>query len=214
MIVFSFFSCKKTEVQTPLVYSEATYKITISVNWSSPRFTVPAGAHVTAIIGMIHAKDTALWKEGTLATPGLEDVAEIGNTIKMNAEIDMIIEKNKALSKFQIAAPQITGTAETTLNFSTAFPLISFASMIAPSPDWFMGISNVSLLENNQWVKDLTLNIYTYDAGTEEGDVFGYNNPSTVPQQNIMLLTPAKASVLANNKPSLSPIATIRFVKN
>ena len=84
--------------------------------------------------------------------------------------------------------------------------------MIAPSPDWFMGISNVSLLENNKWVKELTLNVRLYDAGTEEGNVFGYSNPATIPQQPIMLLTPA--SVLANNNTSVAPIATVRFVKD
>ena len=86
--------------------------------------------------------------------------------------------------------------------------------MIAPSPDWFMGLSNVNLFENNKWLDTLSLNIRVYDAGTEEGDVFGYNNPSTVPQQTIMLLTPSTATVLANNNASIAPIATIRFVKN
>lgn len=211
---FLFFSCKKTEVKTPYIFSEASYKMTVTMNWTSPQFSIPAGAHVTTIIGMIHSQDTFLWKQNVLATPGLEDVAEVGNTIKMNGELDEIIAKNKALSKFQIAAPLITGTTETTLKFNTVFSYISFASMIAPSPDWFMGLSNVNLFENNKWLDTLSLNIRVYDAGTEEGDVFGYNNPSTVPQQTIMLLTPSTATVLANNNASIAPIATIRFVKN
>ncbi len=86
--------------------------------------------------------------------------------------------------------------------------------MVAPSPDWFMGISNVSLLQNNKWVDSLTLNIKVYDAGTEQGDVFGYNNPSTVPQQTVTILTPANASVLANGNTAIIPIATVRFTKN
>lgn len=75
----------------------------------------------------------------------------------------------------------IIGSAETTLKFTTAFSLISFAWMIAPSTDWLMGISNVSLLENNKWIKELTVNMRLYEAGTEQGDVFGYNNPATIP---------------------------------
>ena len=211
--ISALFSCKKTEVQPPLIFSEASYKMTIAMNWTSPQFGVPAGAHVTTLIGMTHSKDTFLWKENVLATPGLEDVAEVGNTIKMNAELDAIIGMNKAGSKFQIPAPANTGIAETTVNPNTVFSNISFASMIAPSPDWFMGISNVSLLQNNKWLDSLTLHIKVYDAGTEEGDVFGYNNPSTIPQQPVSLLTPANGSVMANGNTSIVPIATIRFIK-
>lgn len=210
----ALFSCKKTELQTTPVYSEASYKMTVTMNWTSPQFSVPTGAHVTTLIGMIHSKDTLLWKEGKLATEGLEDVAEVGNITKMNLEIDAIIAKNKALSKFQIAAPLITGTAETNLLFNTTYPTISFASMIAPSPDWFMGVSNISLFVNNKWLDELNLYVRVYDAGTEDGDIFGYNNPSTSPQQPAMLLTATNASVLANTNATIAPIATIRFVRN
>lgn len=188
--------------------------MTITINWSTPQFSVPAGAHVTTLMGMVHSKDTLLWKEGRLATEGLEDVAEVGNITKMNLEIDAIIAKNKALSKFQIAAPLITGTAETNLLFNTTYPNISFASMIAPSPDWFMGVSSISLFVNNKWLDELNLNVRVYDAGTEDGDIFGYNNPSTSPQQPAVLLTPANASVLANTNATIAPIATLRFVRN
>lgn len=209
-----FISCKKTDVIEPLIYSEASYKMTITMNWTSPQFTIPAGAHFTTILGMVHRKDTFLWKENALCTTGLEDVAEVGNTVKMNAEIDVMIAKYKAQSKFQLPPPLIAGTAEINLKFTTEFPLISFASMIAPSPDWFIGISNLSLLENNKWVKELTANIRVHDAGTEQGDVFGYNNPATIPQQPVLLLTPAIGSVLANGNSSMAPMATVRFVKN
>lgn len=108
----------------------------------------------------------------------------------------------------------ITGTAETTLLFNSTYPNISFASMIAPSPDWFMGVSNISLFVNNKWLDELNLNVRVYDAGTEDGDIFGYNNPSTIPQQPVALLTHDIATVLANKNTSIAPIATIHFIKN
>ncbi|HEV8083332.1 MAG TPA: spondin domain-containing protein [Chitinophagaceae bacterium] len=195
-------------------YSEASYKAIISLDWSSPKFTVPAGVHVTPIIGMIHSKDTSLWIPGKIASPGLEDVAEVGNNIKMNAELDAILLKNKALSKFAIPAPGVTSSVETNFTFNTNYSYISFASMIAPSPDWFMGIHDVTLFDGKIWLNDVTLNIMVYDAGTEEGDVFGYNNPGTNPRLNIGLLTPSNASVLANGNTVIAAIGTIRFVKN
>ena len=207
-----FLSCSKAE-QEIIPFSEASYKIVITLNWTSPNFGVPAGAHVTTLTGMVHNKDTFLWMPGKLATAGLEDVAEIGNNIEMIKELDEILLKNKALSKFSISPPSVTGTVEANLYFNSNYSYISFASMIAPSPDWFMGIHDLNL-KDKSWINDTTVSLIMYDAGTEEGDVFGYNNPETVPPQNISLLTPANASVLANGNASVAPVGTIRFIKN
>lgn len=214
LFILLLFSCTKKTDELSIPYSEASYKIIVTMNWISPNFGLPASAHVTPLIGMVHNKDTFLWNPGKLATAGLEDVAEIGNNTKMNAELDAILIKNKGLSKFTITPPSVTGAVETNLNFNTNFPYISFASMIAPSPDWFMGIHDFSLLSNKTWINDTTVNLIVYDAGTEEGDVFGFNNPETTPRQNISVLTPANGSVLANGNTSIAAIGTIRFIKN
>ncbi|MCP9751464.1 hypothetical protein [Ferruginibacter sp. HRS2-29] len=55
--------------------------------------------------------------------------------------------------------------------------------------------------------------VLLYDAGTEEGDIFGYDNAVTNPPQPIKLLIPANATVLANGNASLAPIGNLRFVK-
>jgi hypothetical protein len=218
LLISFFVSCKNETIQKeepiPVVpYSAASYTMTVTLNWQSPQFAVPAGVHVTALIGMIHAKDTMLWTFGKLASKGLEDVAEIGNTVNMNVELDAILAANKALSKFNISPPGATGTVSADFDFNTNFPCISFASMIAPSPDWFMGLHDINLFENNKWVSDTTINMMVYDAGTEDGDVFGYDNPATNPQQNIAFLTPANASVLANGNITIAAIGTVRFLK-
>ena len=209
-----FFSCSKKREESAIPFSEASYKVKVTMNWVSPQLGVPAGAHVTTLTGMIHNKDTFLWMPGRLATAGLEDVAEIGNNIKINKELDDILLKNKALSKFSISPPSVTGTVEMNLNFNTNYSHISFASMIAPSPDWFMGIHDFNLLKDKIWINDTTVNLAVYDAGTEEGDVFNYNNPETIPHQIISILTPVNASALANGNTSVSPIGFIRFIKN
>ena len=72
-----FLSCSKKKDEGTISFSEASYKVAVTLNWTSPKFGVPAGAHVTPLTGMIHSKDTFLWMPGKLATAGLEDVAEI-----------------------------------------------------------------------------------------------------------------------------------------
>ena len=58
--------------------------------------------------------------------------------------------------------------------------------MIAPSPDWFIGVSGLSLLgEDGNWVPELTVTLYPYDAGTEDGSGYSLGNPATDPLQPI-----------------------------
>src|SRR5437868_5403944 len=128
LLSVTFCSCHKNREEIITPYSEASYKVTVTLNWSAPTFGVPAGAHVTTLTGMVHNRDTFLWMPGKPATQGLEDVAEIGNNIKMNAELDAIIAENKALSKFAIMAPAVTGTVETNFMLNTNYSYISFAS--------------------------------------------------------------------------------------
>jgi Spondin_N len=216
-LFIGFVSCTKEAVNVPIEIAapfEASYKIIFRLKWQNPEFAVPAGAHVTALTGMIHSKDTSLWNTGSLATRGLEDVAEEGNSMNMNMELDAIIAEKKALSKFLLPAPLVTGGLDTVLNFNTSYSCISFTSMIAPSPDWFMGLHNVDLFHGNSWVKDTTVSLMLYDAGTEDGDTFGYDNPETAPRQKISLLTSANAMVLANGNSAIYAIGTVRFIKN
>ncbi len=213
ILVLFFISCKKSTTDLPATATpEAFYTVIVSVNWSSPSFTVPVDAHFTRLIGMVHAKDSFLW--GQKATVGLEFLAEVGSNGRLNNEIDSIIAKQKALSRFGMNPPGITGNIDSTFKFTTGFSCFSFASMVAPSPDWFIAVNTINLLENNQWLLDKTVDLYVHDAGTEDGDIFGYDNPPTVPQQNIMVLTAANGSVLANGNPVLGKIGTIRFIKN
>jgi hypothetical protein len=169
--------------------------------------------HVTALKCLVHARDTFLWKPGSAASKGLEYVAEDGYDGFINDELDSILSYGKGLSKITLPPFAVTGTMDTILAFNTNFSCFSFASMIAPSPDWFMGVNSIDLVRNNKWVMDITVPVLLYDAGTEDGDVFAYDNAPTSPQQPVALLTPANASVLANGNSSLAAIGSIRFLK-
>jgi hypothetical protein len=209
---FLLFSCTK-ETTEPSTFSEARYMITITGQWSSPAFTVPGGAHYTTFIGMIHNSTASLWKDATKASYGTEVLAETGGGGPILAEIDSMVAEKNALSLVLFAAPATTGTAKVNFACNNNYSLVSFASMLGPTPDWFIGVSGVRLYRNSSWVTDTIINLYAYDAGTEDGDVFGYNNPASVPLQNIHPLQASQATVLANGNPVLAPIATARFVK-
>ena len=211
-LIFLILSCKKEEMIHP-AFSEAQYQITITGKWTSPEFTVPPGAHFTNFAGMVHNNNTSLWQVGNHASPGIGLMAEIGNGTILLAEADSIIAAQQAISIFLILGPVIAGERTANIYCNSNFSFVSMLSMLAPSPDWFVGVSGINLFSGNKWIIDTTINLYPHDAGTEEGDIFGYNNPATVPQQNIHLLMASQATVLANGNQLLAPIATARFTK-
>ena len=191
--------------------SEARYTITVTGNWVSPFFTVPNNAHYTVFAGMVHNNNAFLWHEGRKASIGTETLAETGNTIPLLFEIDSMVAAKNAISLIAFIPPGITGQQSVNVYCNAIYSNISFLSMLGPTPDWFIGINSLPLFNNNSWVNDTTINLYAYDAGTEDGDVLGYNNPATSPQENIHLLLPSQATVLANGNPLLAPIARVRF---
>jgi hypothetical protein len=214
VIAVTFCSCQKDDdkiISQPA--AEALYKTEIRLQWASPAFTIPANAHFTAFAGMIHHKDSFLWTSNGLATLGLENVAEVGNPAQLNVEMAAIISKGSASYKFEIPSPGISGIIDTSFRFTLQHSCISFASMIAPSPDWFVGLNQYNLLQENKWINEVTVPLYLFDAGTEDGDVFGYNNPPSVPQQPVRLLTPSRASVLANGNSIIAAIGYVKFTR-
>lgn len=212
-IAISFFSCSEKEaVDNP--FSEAAYKVEIAGKWKSPEFTVPANVHYTYFTGMVHNNQTYLWKEGTLASAGVEAIAETGYFLPMFAEIDSLTAIKKAIYLSFIAPPAATGVSTGNIYCNSNYPYFSCQSMIAPTPDWFVGLSSFNLYPNNQWIKDTTINLYVYDAGTEDGNMFNQTNPDSSPHLPVFKLTPANGgAVLANGNTSLGPIASIRLLK-
>lgn len=212
VISILFTSCKKDDTISGS-FSEAAYTLTITGKWKSPEFTVPGGAHYTTFIGMIHNNNASLWKENEKASPGTEVLAETGGGGPLLAEIDSMIAARTSLSLILFVAPSTITSANANFYCNSNYTRVSFESMLGPTPDWFVGINSINLYNGSRWVTDTTINLYAYDAGTEEGDVFGYTNPPTVPQQNIHLLQASQATVLANGNTTLAPVATARFIK-
>ena len=165
------------------VQSSATYRVTFQGNWTTASTPggVVAGAHFTTLIGAIHNDMVTFWESGGTATPGVENVAELGSTGTFKSEINAnsnaisVIEKSVSGGGTSSATFEITPTSE--------HPLVTLLSMIGPSPDWFVGVSGLSLLDTQgEWESLLEVDLFPYDAGTEEGTEFSLNNQATSPQ--------------------------------
>lgn len=204
-------ACKKEQQVPAETFSEAEYGATVTGKWNATDFGLPAGAHFTLLAGAVHNKNASLWMENALASRSLQYVAENGFSAPLLKDVDTLIQLKKALVSIAVAAPLPAGKTTFTFSANTDYPVLSFASMLAPSPDWFTGVNNLPLYRNASWTKDTTVQLYAYDAGTKDGDVFSYYQPPTSPQQTIQRLTLSTASVLF--KGTTLPVAELRLQK-
>jgi hypothetical protein len=147
------------------------YRVVFSSTWSAethPGF--PAGAHFSPLIGATHHPNVTFWISGTLASPGMEQMAETGGTSILRQEIAAAGSQVHALITGPGMATSPGQVATSTLAASLSHPHVTLVTMIAPSPDWFVGVHGLSLLdEQGRWRDQLVVTLYPYDAGTDDG---------------------------------------------
>lgn len=197
----------------------AEYRITFTSLWTTDRFaTVPGRAHFSGLIGGTHNSSVFFWRPGVDASTGIENMAETGSKTALTNEVQAAVTAGSA---GQVLSGGGLGFApsQTTLDFTAnrSHPLITLTSMIAPSPDWFVGIRDQSLLqENEDWLESLTIDLVAYDAGTEEGDSFSLNNSATTPQEVVFRIETTDdefdPSFLPASGPVGDPIPIARLV--
>jgi hypothetical protein len=60
--------------------------------------------------------------------------------------------------------------------------------MIAPSPDWFVGVHNVPMIASGSWRQSISIALDSYDSGTDSGVTFVAPNLATTPHVPIGLV--------------------------
>ena len=184
----------------------APYRVTFEGKWTTAATPdgVPGGAHFSPLIGAVHNDQVTFWSEGGMASAGVEYMAEIGGTSTLKSEINTAMPNALAVIEQSIASGG-TATATVDITLTTDHPLVTLTSMVAPSPDWFVGVSGLSLLDaQGDWLASHTVDLFPYDAGTEEGTEFSLNNAATSPQGTI-------TSIKGTGKFSDEPIASLTF---
>lgn len=90
-----------------------------------------------------------------------------------------------------------------------AHPMVSLVAMIAPSPDWFAGVSDVNLMENGAWVDSKTVDVNPWDSGGDDGTTYLADDKDNNPKKP----TTANKSqhFLKDGQPM--PVARITFTR-
>ncbi len=192
--------------------NSATYQVTFTSTWSAATHLqdFPANPHFSGLIGATHNSNVTFWKTGALASAGIKSMAETGSKTPLTNEIAVAItagNANKEISGGGIGTSpgNVTVDAEVTPDF----PLVTLVSMLAPSPDWFVGVSGLSLCENNKWVENKVEDLYPYDSGTDSGESYASANSITNPPENIFRI---ETGVLAVGEQA-TPVGTFTFTR-
>ena len=206
--------CSENEnvLDPPELELSARYKLTFNATWSVQTHPneFPSSAHFSGLIGMTHNGNTMLFKNGELASDGIKNMAETGSKNPLETEIQNFITNGIGFTL--ISGGGINSSpGEVSLEFDIAssHSKVSVVSMLAPSPDWFIAVSNNNLIENNEWVTSKTITVDIYDAGTDDGTTFLSSDEPTVPRVAIFEI---KSPPLAINN-VVAPLGSITFTK-
>ena len=151
---------------------------------------VPSGVGFSGVVGGSHNIRATFWESGAAASAGLEEMAETGNFRAFRSEVDDAKEYGGTGTSFRSPWGSVAATGEETMTFVTTrvHPLVTVVAMISPSPDWFVGVSELSLRRDGEWISSQTIDLYPWDAGTEDGSDFDTSNPETSPQGTVTSL--------------------------
>ncbi|SMO85776.1 Por secretion system C-terminal sorting domain-containing protein [Saccharicrinis carchari] len=172
-----------------------SYSITFTSIWNADdHSSIPVNAHWSKLVGATHQTPDAFLQFGGLASTGIKNIAETGDIVEFNSEVDIAMANGEA-DQF-INGPNLgTATGDiliANLAVNKDFPLLTLISMIAPSPDWIVALSGLNLLDaEGEWKKSLHMDMFAYDAGTDSGTDYTSANVVTSPFQPVSMINGA-----------------------
>ncbi|MXW13642.1 MAG: T9SS type A sorting domain-containing protein [Rhodothermaceae bacterium] len=176
-------------LSTAMAQGTATYELTFTSTWSASTHPTdfPSNPHFSGLIGGTHNSSVTFWSTGSTASAGIESMAETGGTSTLRSEVNQAIRASNAgevISGGGIG--RSPGSVKTTFQVTSQWNLVTVTSMLAPSPDWFVGVSGLNLLDNdNNWRQNVEVELFVYDAGTDSGPNYNSPNQDTNPKENI-----------------------------
>ena len=195
---------------SPPAPQTARYEVTFESTWRAETHPTdfPSDAHYSGLVGGTHTPAVSFWRVGGPASEGIRLMAERGRKSPLTDEVQAAI--NGGTAEFILSGDALStspGTVRMEFEISQSFPLVTLVTMVAPSPDWFVGVSGLTLFENGAWVSERTVPLLPYDAGTDSGLTYRSPDEETSPRQPVSLL--AGDPAIYNG--TVAPFGTFRF---
>lgn len=194
----------------PTAAATARYRVTFDASWSalSHPTDIPRNPHFSRLIGGTHKSTVKFWEPGAMASEGIRLMAEQGRTTPLDTEVEAAIAAGQA-QRVLVGDGIDRSPDRASLDFeiSRDFSRVTLVSMLAPSPDWFVGVSGLDLIENGNWVTEKVVVLQPWDAGTDSGATFSSADLRTSPFEPIHLIGTGPLLVGA----SVPPVGTFTF---
>ncbi|WP_010522900.1 T9SS type A sorting domain-containing protein [Aquimarina agarivorans] len=186
--------------------STVEYTVEFTSNWEA-HGPLPMGGprpHFTNLVVATHNNNVTFFEMGELASPGTKNVAEFGSNGEFISEVNAEIPDNAFRV---IEGPDLffDGARRdiTIENFevNSDFPLLTLASMIAPSPDWMVAVNSLNLQDaSGSWIPEITMDLFAYDAGTRSNKTYDLGGPLSSPVEPITRITTNDTPINPNLK--------------
>lgn len=167
----------------------ASYRLTFNAIWSPSTHPLnfPGNPHFSGLVGAVHNEQVIFWEPGQIASPGIEFMAETGGKSPLLDEVQFAVDAGSALAA--IDGPGIGLSPDSVsieFDVTVDYPQVTITSMLAPSPDWFVGLHNFSLLDvNGEFIESAVITLPLYDSGTDNGASYESFNDDADPKAPI-----------------------------
>ena len=127
-------------------------------------------------------------------------------------EVDKMIKPGFVSNVYETGAVSTPGGyTSTKIMVQNMYSMVSLITMIAPSPDWFVGVDSYDLCGMNGWKEKVMMDLLPWDAGTENGQTYRLDNTETNPVDVIMRITTDSNSDIG--KHANVTFATVTFTR-
>ena len=173
-----------TAAPAAIAQDQVQYAFEFNAEWSELLHptSFPPNPHFSPLIGATHTDALTLWEPGGIATFGIERMAETGSPTSLSSEVADHISAGTADQFINLGGVALSPDIRTgTITVDADFPLLSLVTMIAPSPDWFVGVHGVDLRPDGIWARELVFDLDPYDSGTDSGVDYTSGNADVTP---------------------------------
>ena len=134
-----------------------TYNVVAECEWTSATHPTdyPANAHFSKMCGTVHNSAYRMWQLNGFATPGVKEIAETGSCAIFSSEASSCEKQKNCLANSQFAWACTSGeennptvcTFSGSVKVTDTYRHVSMLSMLAPSPDWIIGVDSADLCQ-------------------------------------------------------------------
>jgi len=165
-----------------------TYTVSFTATWSAATHPsdFPVNPHFSGLIGAAHDGSFSIWEPGELSSPGIQSMAETGSKTALQEEMQAAISGGAdalVLSGGGIGVSP--GAVALSFAVSPTRDRVCLVSMVAPSPDWFVGVHGLPLCIDGEWITEVSHELFAYDAGTDSGLTYTAANAESAPRELI-----------------------------